>query len=102
MRDGQRAFHCHAGRHGAVIDPTGRVHACEVLAEQAGVEAMGELRRTNMNFRTLWSSPAADQVLRVVGRHEICAGCTHETMGYLPSLPFSGNRWRLMTQRLSA
>jgi radical SAM protein with 4Fe4S-binding SPASM domain len=102
MTTGTRSFHCHAGRHGAVVDQRGQVHACEALAEHAEVGTMGSLRRAGMDFSSLWRSPEASAVRRWVGRHPICTSCTHETMGYLPSLPFSGNRLRLNARRLTA
>lgn len=102
LTTGQRSFHCHAGRHGAVVDPCGRLHACEALAEHRETGTMGGLRETGMDFRVAWRSAGATAVRSWVGRHEICAGCTHETMGYLPSLPFSGNRLRLDPRKLTA
>ncbi len=94
MTTGARSFHCHAGRHGGVIDHLGRLSPCEVLAEQPDVEAIGKLRDVGMNFKALWANADADRIRQWVGRHEVCANCTHETMGYLPSVFFSPNRLR--------
>ncbi|MBW2454400.1 MAG: radical SAM protein [Deltaproteobacteria bacterium] len=102
LTTGQRSFRCHAGRHGAVVDPCGRLHACEALAEHRETGTMGGLRNVGMDFGTAWRSGEATAARRWVGRHEICASCTHETMGYLPSLPFSGNRLRLDPRKLTA
>ncbi len=102
MTTGQRSFRCHAGRHGAVVDPLGQVHACEALAEHAEVGTMGSLRSVGMDFNSLWSSAEADRVRSSVGRHHSCASCTHETMGYLPSLLFAGNRLHLNPRKLTA
>lgn len=102
MTNGKRSFRCHAGRHGAVVDPAGRVHACEALAEYAEVGSLGSLRSVDMDFAALWNSREADAVRGWVGRHAVCTCCTHESMGYLPSLPFAGNRLRWSARRLVA
>jgi len=102
LTSGRRAFRCHAGRHGAVVDPAGRLHACEALAEHPETGSMGKLPDLDMDFRTAWESSAARRVRRWVGRHDICRSCTHETMGYLPSLPFAGNRLRWRPRKLTA
>jgi radical SAM protein with 4Fe4S-binding SPASM domain len=101
MKTGRRSFRCHAGRHGAVVDQLGRVHACEALAEHAEVGTMGHLRSLGMDFKAAWTSGEAEAIRSWVGRHEICARCTHETMGYLPSLMFAGNRLNLNPRSLT-
>jgi radical SAM protein with 4Fe4S-binding SPASM domain len=90
MTTGPRSFHCYAGTHGAVIDPRGEVNACEVLSERYG--AMGDLREHDMDFQALWSSERAERVRSLVNNHPACRSCTHETMGYVPSLVFPPNR----------
>lgn len=92
MATGQRAFHCHAGTHGAWIDYKGDVHACEVLDEQDPATRIGNLRDVGMDFRALWQGERADRARALVNRHPACASCTHETVGLLPSLAFPPNR----------
>lgn len=92
LATGRRAFHCHAGTHGAWIDYKGDVHACEVLDEEDPSTRIGNLRESGMNFRALWQSEPADRVRELVNRHPSCTRCTHETVGLLPSLAFRPNR----------
>ena len=88
---GRRSFRCWAGVHGVVIDPVGRVHACEALAEDPDVPPLGSLREGGLSFDALWRGPACERVLGCVGRHSACRGCTHETMGHAASLIFPPN-----------
>jgi MoaA/NifB/PqqE/SkfB family radical SAM enzyme len=97
---GARSFHCWAGVHGAVIDPTGRVHVCEVLAEHADVPALGSLREVGMSLGALWNGEAARRALELVNQHPACAACTHETMGHAASLVFPPN-WLWRKRRLA-
>jgi len=94
MHSGRRGFHCHAGVHGAMVDPEGEVNACEVLSEQKDTRSMGNLRDHDMDFGALWNSPRAARIRGCVNRHAACRACTHETMGYAPSLLFAPNRIR--------
>jgi MoaA/NifB/PqqE/SkfB family radical SAM enzyme len=88
---GQRSFRCWAGVHGVVIDPLGRVHACEALAEDPKVAPLGSLRDVGMRFGAIWRGPETERVLGCVGRHAACQDCTHETMGHAASLIFPPN-----------
>lgn len=101
MLGGPRPFRCHAGLHGAVVEHDGRLGACEVLSEVEGGGAIGDLREAGMDFGALWESERARAVRRLVGRHPACRRCTHETMGYLPSLLFSPNRPLLLAAATS-
>lgn len=92
LATGRRAFHCHAGTHGAWIDYKGDVHACEVLDEEDPATRIGNLRASGMDFRALWQSDQADKARALVNRHPSCERCTHETVGLLPSLAFRPNR----------
>ena len=95
-RTGVRSFHCHAGRHGALIDPIGRVQVCEALAEVPSIGHIGTLRDHDMDFHALWRTLEAERARAMVNRAAPCRGCTHETMGHATSLPFPPNwLWRL-------
>ena len=88
---GRRCFHCFAGTHNALIDYCGNVTACEVLQENDPTGTIGNLRDHAMDFTALWNSAAADRMRSMVNSHEACQACTHETMGFLPSLFFAPN-----------
>jgi MoaA/NifB/PqqE/SkfB family radical SAM enzyme len=71
---------CYAGTAGGVIYDDGAVSSCENL------EAVGNLRDHDWNFKKLWFSPAMQ-----ARREKAAAGCfcTHESNCYYPSLPFN-------------
>ena len=92
MESGQRCFHCVSGLHNALVDYRGDVSTCEVLMDNDRNGTIGNLRDYDMDFARLWNGRAANHARAMVNRHEACEGCTHETMGYLPSLLFSPNR----------
>ena len=89
---GQRCFHCVAGTHNALIDYCGKLSACEVLMENDVGGTIGNLRDHAMDFTALWNSAAAERVRSMVNHHGACQACTHETMGFMPSLLFAPNR----------
>src|SRR5919202_1268776 len=76
----QAQLTCYAGTAGAVIYDEGTVSSCENL------EAVGNLREDDWNFRKLWLSPAMKE-----RRRKAADGCfcTHESNCYYPSLPFN-------------
>ncbi|MFH1434153.1 MAG: radical SAM protein [Pseudomonadota bacterium] len=92
MLSGKRGFHCHAGTHGAVINHRGDVNACEVLAADPACGSMGNLKSHDMNFQAIWNGKEALRIRRFVNRCEACAACTHETMGFIPSMLFAPNK----------
>jgi radical SAM protein with 4Fe4S-binding SPASM domain len=91
LETGRRCFHCFAGIHNGIVDYKGDVNVCEVLMEDPGNARIGNLKDYDMDFRALWNSPEAHRLRRLVNRHPACRGCTHETMGYMPSLLFQPN-----------
>lgn len=90
----KRAFHCHAGKHGGFVNYNGDVNVCEVFPDENCSNLplkIGNLRDYDMDFLKLWNSEKALEVKKMVGKHQVCRLCTHETEGILPSMYFEPN-----------
>lgn len=71
---------CYAGTAGGVIYDEGTVSSCENL------DAVGNLRDFDWNFKALWNSPAMQERRK---KAQTGCWCTHESNSYYPSLPFN-------------
>ncbi len=71
---------CYAGTAGGVIYDEGTVSSCENL------DAVGNLRDYDWNFKALWNSPAMQERRK---KAQSGCWCTHESNSYYPSLPFN-------------
>jgi MoaA/NifB/PqqE/SkfB family radical SAM enzyme len=98
LSSGKRSFYCYAGKHGAWIDYNGAVNVCEVFEDRkltGNSLSIGNLRDYDMDFLKLWNSKKAQQIKQYVGKHTVCANCSHETEGLLPSMYFEPNTFKI-------
>lgn len=69
-----RVKDCHAGYTGCLIDPWGGVYTCLTRGAyyNSNKFIMGDLKKSDLNFDSLWISPDANEARRNVKR---CDGC---------------------------